>query len=100
LNFLEIREPRVKYDWTPVRFSRRVLSQLAQTTGAFGLPVFGRRNLDETVRLPVDCNRSSRGPVDVCQQYIKFDLTSVRLLRSTVVVRSVTGDGSTAGLEG
>jgi hypothetical protein len=88
--------------WTPVHSLWRVLSHLAGYR-IFLAAGFGRIISNETVHLPVDCNRStmwSYRSVDVRQQHIKFDLTSVRLLRGAVVVRRVTGDGSTAGLEG
>jgi hypothetical protein len=101
-NFLEIREPRVKYDLDAGSFFKVCLVPPGGPPG-FLAAGFGRINSNETVHLPVDCNRStpwSFRSVDVRQQHIKFDLTSVRLLRGAVVVRRVTGDGSTAGLEG
>jgi hypothetical protein len=101
-NFLRIREPRVKYDLNASSSFKACLICQVCHRGSLAAG-YGRTNSSETVQLPVDCNRStpwSFRSVGVRQQHIKFDLTSVRLSRGAVVVRCVTGNGSTASFEG
>jgi hypothetical protein len=101
-NFLGIREQRVEYDLDAGSSFKACLICQACHRGSPAAG-FGTMNSNETVQLLVDCNRSTPWSfrfVDVRQQHIKFDLTSVCLLRGAVVVRCVTGDGPTASLKG